>query len=157
GVGTVTVNGGGATTLTLDDRANAPLTVKPDPGRIFDGGTDGKTTSPRYVVSALQVTRDDTVVITDVPTLEQRTTNFHAPVAYQGIANLAIVGGASADTFDVEATAASTPLTIDTSAGSRGDTVNVTPTSQDASGLAGALTINGGGNAVVTLHDEKKA
>jgi hypothetical protein len=62
---------------------------------------------------------------------------------YAGATSLTVTGGSGTDTFNVQGTAAATPVTLNTGAG----TVNVGSPANSLGGLLGALTVTGGGGA----------
>src|SRR5262249_16798292 len=91
--------------------------------------------------------------------------NNQTPIPYTGATNLTVMGGSGNNTFNVVGTSASTPVTLVTDAGlppgflqapqSTGfSVVNVTPTSQSLSNLAGALTVQGNSATQLIVNDQ---
>jgi hypothetical protein len=152
-VNQIKVNGGAGTTVNLDDQANAP--ISPATAALF--GEEGKATHPQYVITYQEVTRTDTVTLTDPNSGQQTTFNPSTMLSYQNIARLTINAGASSDTFDLESTTAGTPITINTDGGM--NTVNVTPTSQDLTNLQAAVSVQAStsGTTSVALNDQQYA
>ncbi len=75
---------------------------------------------------------------------------FQGPLNYGGINLLTFNGGSGAVTYDVENTAAATVI----NAGAGNVLVNVSPTAMNLDGLAGALTVNGGGATQLVIDDQ---
>src|SRR5439155_303010 len=100
----------------------------------LNGGSSAETIG----VSATQVTRSD-----------------GGPVSYSGLASLTVNATGQADTINVTATASGVPTTVNGKAGN--DAVNVGNSSTGLGDLAGALTVDGGGQAgdALTLDDQK--
>jgi hypothetical protein len=71
--------------------------------------------------------------------------NNQAPLSYAGAPSLALQGGGGNNVFNVEGTAAATPVTLNTGVGN--DTVNVGSPANSLAGLGGGLTVTGGGGA----------
>jgi hypothetical protein len=79
--------------------------------------------------------------------------NDDAPISYAGSQSLLVKGGSGTDVFNVEATAAATPVTL--APGSGSNTVNVTPTSRDLGNLGSFLTVQGGaGTTLLNVDDQ---
>ena len=115
------VNGGagGNTTLNLNDRGNANGDYVID----ASGGPAVVITSPTYVITNQSITRYDLRETIDVNTGQVAIGMTVGTVSYNNVASIAITGGQSGNVFDVQSTAAATPVTIN--AGGAGDTINV--------------------------------
>ncbi len=101
---------------------------------------------------------DITPILFGLPNLYSVTSSnvenlFSAVISYSGLSELTLNGDRSDDTYEVEGTAAGTPLTINSGIGN--NTVNVTPTSENLANLRGSLVIQEslGGQAAVTIGD----
>ncbi len=125
-VGSVTVNGGGNTTLDLNDQNNAPVHLSPSQARNSGFGLN-IATNPQYTVTDHVVTRTDEVIATDAITgalvydIPVTTT-----VTYSNVTGVVINGGASDDVFTVQSTHANIPVSIYASGGSNTVTVDHT-------------------------------
>jgi hypothetical protein len=76
-----------------------------------------------------------------------------AGLTYTGIQGVVVNGGSGGDTYNVNSTAAGTPVTIN--AGSGNDTFNATPSSNNLSNLGALLTVAGGGGTdTLILNDQ---
>jgi hypothetical protein len=152
-VGQVAVNGGTGTTLNLDDQANTPVSMKV--AEIL--GEDARSTHPRYMITNAEVTRNDTVTLTDPDSGQQTTNPPSTTVTYNNVAGVVINAGDSDNDFIVQSTAGGTPVTIN--GGSGVNTVNVTPDDQDLNSLQADITVHGGtsGRTTVTLNDQQHA
>ena len=69
--------------------------------------------------------------------------NSQATVNYMGVESLTLNGGSGSDVYNVESTAATTPVTIN--AGANADMFQLSPTTNDLTNVAGRVTANGGG------------
>src|SRR5205807_370575 len=114
-------------------------------GLTLNGGGQGETltlnggaAAETIGVSASQVTRSS-----------------GGPVSYTGLASLTVNATDQADTINVTATAAGVATAVNAKGGN--DTVNVGNTSNGLGDLAGALTVDGGGQAgdALLLNDRK--
>jgi hypothetical protein len=77
---------------------------------------------------------------------------FSATIHYTGLSVLTLNGDASDDFYEVESTAAGTPVILNTGTGK--NTVDVAPTSQDLTQIQGDLTIYGHGQTTAVLDDQ---
>jgi hypothetical protein len=68
-------------------------------------------------------------------------------------AGLHVYGGSGGNTFNVQGTAAGTPVTLNAGAG--GDSINVGDAADPLDGIQGALAVNGKGNTTLTFNDTK--
>jgi predicted outer membrane repeat protein len=115
----------------------------------LSGGTVSGYAAPAHAGGTLVI--DDTGDAGNATYTISATTiqiNNLAPITYAGARGLILKGGSGADLFNVEGTAAGSPVTIQTGAGT--NTVNVTPTSRNLKNLGGALTVQGAGGGRVT-------
>ena len=130
---TLTVTGGtdGITSVNLNDQGNAD---GPYPGRPAT-----LQTRPTYVITEHSVIRSDaesTVVAT---------------INFSNLAGLTLNGGTTHNIFNVQSTAAGTPVVIN--AGISTDMVNVGDSNNTMDGLRGPLTLNGRRNTVLNVND----
>jgi hypothetical protein len=168
--GSVTVNGGSAN-ITYDINSTAsgtPLTVNAGNGAntfvmtpasdfldnilgavTLNAGTGNNT----LTVDDQNDTFNDTYTI-GVGSI-QRTAE--ALISYSGTFGSVTVNGSNIAniTYDINTTAAVTPLTIN--AGSGANVLNLTPTSENLNNLAGAVTINAGSASTVNVDDQLNA
>src|SRR5262249_18751119 len=113
GVHDLTVHGGTGTTLLLDDEANRDQTFLDEiPGftierqsRPVDQVTDGAVVRTN---NRTDVEHDTTGKVVGSDPLDPLV----ATVGYSGLAGLTVQGGHSGNKFDVQSTAAGTPVTI---------------------------------------------
>src|SRR5262249_46311843 len=170
----VSVFGHAGTSLTLDNESGkAVVDSLPDSSTSFDVTTYGH--NARFAVTESQVEFNDMVVVTDETVIRGQPPQdvlsssqpFTAVVGYSGIGRLNIISasstppsgagvlldaGGSPSVFNVQGTAASTPVTISLGVG---DTVNVGSTANSLDAIQGALTVNGRGvNNALNIHDE---
>jgi Ca2+-binding RTX toxin-like protein len=176
----VTVNGGSASnTYKVESTSDfAPLTLVGGAGndlfqvtptnRNLDGIEDGLSIDGKggndsailsdqayasngtYTVTSTQVTRtvNDVIFITKTtPASSQATVN------YAGLESLTLNGGSGSDAYNVESTAATTPVTIN--AGANADTFQLSPTANDLTTIAGKVTVNGGGGSDLLDVDDQ--
>jgi uncharacterized repeat protein (TIGR01451 family) len=138
-----TVNGGGG----LDSFGPINQTTIAAAGLTVNGGgqvealtLNGSAAAETIGVSATQVTRSS-----------------GGPVAYAGLASVTVNGTGQGDTINVTSTASGVSTTVNAEGGN--DTVRVGNTSDGLGDLAGALTIDGGGQAgdALTLDDQKSS
>jgi hypothetical protein len=143
----ITIQGQGGDSLVVNDN-DTPNPNKP----VFT------STNPVFTITGQGVTRDNNArVVINGTTLSAPT---HTAIGYSGITKVEVDGGSSKNTFNVQAVAAGTPVTI--KAGTSGDTINVgnpaDPTQPAAtSSLAGMqdlLTVHGQGNATLNVNDQ---
>jgi hypothetical protein len=79
-----------------------------------------------------------------------------APVTYAGATSLTVKGGSAADTFKVQGTAAATPVTLNTGAGS--NTITVAGLSHSLDAIQGPVTVSAGaGPAALVVDDQATA
>jgi hypothetical protein len=106
-IGTLHIDGGTGTTLTLDDRGNQNRQTG-----YSNGGIELRPT-PTYRVTSDAVTRDDKVdrVLLD-HNIVSSTTHYVSTITYSGIASLEIDGGQTANTFVVQGTMPAIPVTV---------------------------------------------
>ncbi len=76
-----------------------------------------------------------------------------AAVTYAGATGLTLKGGSGADTFSVQGTAATTPVALNTGAGS--NTVTVAGQTQSLDATAGSLTVNAGAGPAALVVDDQ--
>ncbi len=128
----LTVHGGGADALVLDDRF---LSDAPD-----------YSSQVLYTVGADRVVRTNDLTYTGAGGPE--TFEFLATVFYDGVASLTVEGGASATQFDVQATAPGSDLAIRAGGG-------LTNVRAQVAGLGGTLEVfgNPAGTTTLTLDD----
>jgi hypothetical protein len=123
-------------TLTLID-SNISGNAGPGSGGgplVIDDSAD--TGNATYTITA------STVQVNELPLL-----------TYTGAQSLTIEGGSGPDTFDVQGTAAATPVTLNTGAGS--NTVTAAGQTQSLDAIQGALTVNvGTGPATLVVDDQ---
>jgi predicted outer membrane repeat protein len=115
----------------------------------LSGGTVSGYAAPAHAGGTLVI--DDTGDAGNATYTITATTvqiNNAAPITYAGARGLILKGGSGTDLFNVEGTAAGSPVTIQTGAGT--NTVNLTPTSRNLKSLGGALTVQGAGGGRVT-------
>jgi hypothetical protein len=74
-------------------------------------------------------------------------------VDYHRMFQVTVEGGSGANTYNIDST--SVPTTLQTGSGS--DTVVFSPTVHDLADIQGAVTVQGGGNTSMTVHDEANA
>jgi hypothetical protein len=114
-----------------------PLTIHGRPGSYdsIDAIDDSQNPNPEtYTVTANTVTRTDMNGNRDM-----------APIVYDNVTELILVGSSGGNTINVESTAAGTVTTVD--AGSGGSTINLSPMAHNLANLAGLVQINGQGGA----------
>ncbi len=147
GILDLTVNGGaaGATTLNLDDQANED--------RFNDSSFLGPITiqtSPTYVVTSQSVVRSDALTITVLATGQVSNETDVGTYHYNNVAALNLNGGSSGNSFDIQSTAATTPLTVNAPIN---DAVTISSHSITLDGILGAVLINGGGKVNLNVDD----
>ncbi len=76
-----------------------------------------------------------------------------SPITYAGAASLAVEGGSGADTFDVQGTAAASPVTLDTGAGT--NTVVVASLGHDLDAIQGPVTVDAHAGATAVVVDDQ--
>jgi hypothetical protein len=132
----VTINAGaGANTLRIASSVQSGLVLNVGSGDLSVDDTAGSAATTYLVTSS-------TVQINNLP-----------PITYTGARSLTVMGGGGTDTFNVESTAAATPVTLAAGAGS--NTFNLSPTAHDLSTLGGAVAILGGsGFGALSLYDQ---
>jgi hypothetical protein len=92
----------------------------------------------------------DTYTVTG--TTVQRT-GSSGVLTYGGTQEVVINGGSGGVTFNVNSTAAGTPVTLN--GGSGNDTFNATPSTDNLTNLAALLTVNGGGGSNALIVDDQ--
>jgi hypothetical protein len=134
---TVDIVGAGGDSLTINDQPNATNALITQ-------------TTPTFTITSQSVTRSNAV--TYVFNGHSGTGTATSEIDYGGVANVEVDGGSSGNIFDVQSTAAGTPVTIRAGAGS--DTINVGDASNTLGGIQGALTVNGqGANTKLDVND----
>jgi hypothetical protein len=158
GIHSLTVNGGTGPMLNLNDQDNVA-------GRDILGNI--LATSPTYIVTDRSVVRNDVLtggIFGNGPIV--------ATIKYGDLASLTINGGHSGNTFNVQRTAAGTPVTINAGAPITGDplnlgnnTINIGSVADASTGtvastldtIKGPLTVNGqGGTTTLNYNDQGK-
>jgi hypothetical protein len=142
-------NSGGTDTVVVG--SNAPST---------SGGTLANIHGWVYVYGAgstALVVDDsgDAAVRTATLTSGQLSGLSAQPVYYgSGVTSLTVNGGSAADTYNVESTQAGTATTVN--GGAANDTFTVSAAAKNLDGIAGPLTLNGGGGTAnaITLNDQ---
>jgi predicted outer membrane repeat protein len=81
------------------------------------------------------------------------SSGFSATIHYSGLSALTLNGDSAEDIYDVESTAAGTPVTINTGAGT--SAVNVTQTAQNLGNLGSFLTVHGGVGTTLLYVDDQ--
>jgi len=107
-IGKLNVLGGAGTVLTLDDSATA---------NYFIGTTYFVDPDVAYQVTAGMITRTNVVTTTIIPTNTRSTTTYSNSITYSDLAALFLVGGSSANAFDLLSTASAGVVTINTGNG----------------------------------------
>jgi hypothetical protein len=136
--GQVTVMGAGTDTLIVNDRALENL--------------DWFINTVAFTINSYEVSRSNTTALHfvdnfgDVWTSSVSTSNLY----YFGVANLVLESGVADTTFDVQATAAGTDLSIVAGAGVNNVTAKF-------GGLGGGLRVQGGGATALTVDDSTDA
>ncbi len=90
------------------------------------------------------------VTYTITPTTVQ--INNQPPIPYPAAASLILKGGSGLDAYNVQGISPATPVTVVT--GRNTNFVNVTPTSHNLNDLARGLTVQGGGQTLLTVYDQ---
>jgi Ca2+-binding RTX toxin-like protein len=113
-VNTLTVQGGTGTTLTLNDKANAPVSLL----TAIRFGEFTRQTNPSYQASDHDVARTDRVIEIDPDGMvEVSNTSYQTRINYSGIASLTLNAGSSDDFVRVSSTASATAVTVNTGPG----------------------------------------
>ena len=129
--GALTVHGGGATHLVIDDQ-NANLN------------------------GVIPILTQDTLTGTTLTRISQSfippgfVSNHTATITYDGLAGLTLNTGVTPNLVFVEGTSTATTV----NAGSGNTLVEVSPTAEDLDALAGALTVHGGGATHLVIDDQ---
>jgi Ca2+-binding RTX toxin-like protein len=116
----------------------APLTIQGGAGVDTVTANDqnfGDNTT--YGVTSTQVSRSDDIIFA-VPVLVTGPT-----INYSTVESVTLNGGSGSDFYNVESTAAGTPVTVN--AGANEDLFEVSPNASELGTIAGKLTLNGGG------------
>ncbi len=144
GVSTTVSAGTGNDVITVGGPANSLAGIRGALAINGQGGTNslalndqGTTASQTYKITSTTVTRGNT-----------------ATISYAAVSSLILSGGRGANTVNVQSTAAATPVTVNTGAGTS-EVVNVGSASNTLDDIKGTLTINGQGTAnTVALNDQ---
>jgi hypothetical protein len=129
--GPLTVNGGGATQLVIDDqKANT---------------TDGLPLLTQYTLTGTTLTRVSQSLIPPAT-----ISTIVATITYDGLAGLTLNTGATLNQVHVEGTSTATTV----NAGSDNTLVDVSPTAKNLDGLGGVLTVHGGGATQLVIDDQ---
>jgi hypothetical protein len=133
----VLIQGAGNDTVTVNDSPNATNAII-------------TATTPTFTITGQSVTRSNAVHYvfggksgSATPTTE---------IDYGGVAKLEVDGGHSGNAFNVQGTAAGTPVTIQTGAGN--DTVTVGDAANTVAGIRGGVTVHGRGTASLNVNDQ---
>jgi hypothetical protein len=141
----LTIDGNGADTLNLDDRANED--------RFNDSSALGPITiqtRPSYVVTDRSVVRSDALTITLLDTGEVLDETDVGTYHYDNVAALNLYGGSSGNSFDIQGTAPTTPLTVDAPIN---DEVTISSPGITLDDIQGPVLINGGGAVNLNIGD----
>jgi parallel beta-helix repeat protein len=142
GMGPITVNGNGTTTLEVDDGGNFLTGI---------GASAYLPVLTQYVVAAQQLTRSATLVKVAGPPSDPPIRTFSSTINYTGLAGLTVAGGqVGAYTYQVNSTAGANSVTIN--AASPADSVTVGDASDNLSTI-GTLTVQGNGNTTLKVDD----
>ena len=129
--GALTVHGGGATHLVVDDQ-NANL-------------NDGIPILTQDILTGTTLTRfSQSIIPPAYPSIRG------AAITYDGLAGLTLNTGVTANVVNVEGTSTATTV----NAGSGNTLVAVSPTAENLDALTGALTVHGGGATHLVVDDQ---
>lgn len=145
-VGQLTVMGGGGTILNIDDQANADQQIQ--------GVNEIVKSKPEYAVTDSHVSRVNHLQYFNSTTNALiKANDLIASLDFSNLASLVILGGTTADTINVEATAVGTSVTVD--GGSGDDIIHVGSLGNMLDPIQSPLTVNGqSGFDTLNINDQ---
>ncbi len=168
GTGSVTVNGSNTAAITYNINSTAagtPLTLNGGSGaNAFNlapssqnlNNLAGAVTINAGSASAVNLYDQlNAAAATYTVTSTNVSRSGFGGLTYAGVGKVVLNGGSAADTYNINSTAAGTPVTLN--GGSGANIFNLTPVSENLSNLAGAISINAGSASTINVDDQLNA